>query len=144
MSRLPSPCGVMLSVLLLATACTSSAGDGLEGHAGDWSVEITTLGRKSGEPRTTTIWFVTEDGVVWVQSGKGGRTDWYRNLVANPEVSLRFGDFRLRGRAERIADPKEAARVHALFLSKYWTARIASWFGREFGQGEVVRIVRDP
>ena len=44
------------------------------------TLELTTSGRKSGQPRTATIWFVYDDR-LYVQSGKEGKTDWYRNLL---------------------------------------------------------------
>lgn len=133
--------GQTFAVLLaFATAAPAMTPEGLRDVAGEWSVEIVTTGRKSRKPRAATIWFVHEEGRIWVQSGKGGKTDWYRNLLADPEVSLRFDDVVVRGRATPIDDPAETERVHRLFRSKYWTARIAGWFGRDIGTGEVVRI----
>lgn len=108
------------------------------------SVELTTIGRESGKPRAVTIWFVTDDGTVYVQSGKEGKTHWYRNLLENPAVSLRFDEVVLRGRAEPVSDPALREHVHELFRRKYWTARIMGWFGGEIGQGEVVRIEPEP
>ena len=125
---------IALLVAALAAAAT------LEDVADQWSVEIVTIGRTTGKPRLTTIWFVHEKGAVWVQSGQGGKTSWYRNLVKNPEVTLRFDGLEIAGRATPIEDPEESERVHRLFLDKYWTARISTWFGGGFGTGEVVRI----
>lgn len=141
--RVLSPGLAVACLLAAAVACRAGDAPGeetLAAHAGDWSVEIRTIGRKTGKPRTATIWFVHEDGIVWVQSGQGGRTNWYRNLLENPEVELAFGDLRVRGHAEPIHDEEETERIHDLFLSKYWTAWVSSWLGRDFGQGEVVRI----
>ena len=55
-------------------------------------VELHTVGRKSGRPRSTmlTAPVVEGDRVVLVAS-KGGDDrdpDWYRNLVAHPEIGL--------------------------------------------------------
>ena len=55
-------------------------------------VELHTVGRKSGRPRSTMLTAPILDGdrVVLVAS-KGGDDrdpDWYRNLVANPEIEL--------------------------------------------------------
>jgi deazaflavin-dependent oxidoreductase (nitroreductase family) len=108
--------------------------------ASERTLELTTTGRRSGLPRTVTVWFVEDRGVLYVQSGRRGRTDWYRNLRANPRVAVRIGTLRAEGRAEPVDDPGETARVHDKFLAKYWTARVARWFGLGFGTGKVVRI----
>lgn len=105
-----------------------------------WSVELTTIGRKSGLRRSVTIWFVRDGDRVWLQAGQAGGTDWYRNLVATPRVELDLGDERRRGEAVPVEDPAEAERIHARFVDKYWMTRIFRLFGREFGTGRVVRV----
>jgi deazaflavin-dependent oxidoreductase (nitroreductase family) len=105
------------------------------------TVELTTTGRKSGQPRLVTIWFAVDaEGRLYVQSGQDGRTDWYRNLLVTPAVSLRIGELAMRGTATPVDDLTEVARVHQLFREKYLRARITSWFGGDVGHGKVVRI----
>ncbi|MEM9561997.1 MAG: nitroreductase family deazaflavin-dependent oxidoreductase [Actinomycetota bacterium] len=58
--------------------------------------KVTTTGRKSGQPRTImlTAPVTDEDTYVFVAS-KGGDDrdpDWYRNLVANPEIQVAPAD----------------------------------------------------
>jgi deazaflavin-dependent oxidoreductase (nitroreductase family) len=101
---------------------------------------LTTSGRTSGKPRSVMIWFVYDAGKVYVQSGKGGTTDWYRNLLKTPAVTLKIGDVETPGTAQPIDDRAETARVHELFKQKYLSARVMSWFGGGFGTGKVVRI----
>ncbi|MCW5890708.1 MAG: nitroreductase family deazaflavin-dependent oxidoreductase [bacterium] len=106
-----------------------------------WSVELTTIGRKSGLRRSVTIWFVRDGDRVWLQAGQGGKTDWYRNLLASPRVELDFGgNERRRGEAFPVDDAAEVARIHARFVDKYWMTRVFRLFGREFGGGRVVRV----
>jgi deazaflavin-dependent oxidoreductase (nitroreductase family) len=126
--------------VIAAAAGASSVADRLRVVADGSTVHLTTVGRKSGQPRTVTIWYVVDAGAVYVQSGKGGKTDWYRNVKAKPEVTLDFGELRVVGRATPIADENEARRVRELFRQKYWLAWMASWVGAGFGQGAVVRI----
>jgi len=54
-------------------------------------VLLTTTGRKSGEPRSVTIPFITDgDAFVCVGSNAGHTADpdWVRNLRANPSATL--------------------------------------------------------
>ncbi len=53
----------------------------------DQVVDITTTGRKSGQPRRIEIWVHYQDGTVFI-SGTPGKRDWYANMVAHPEFTL--------------------------------------------------------
>lgn len=112
----------------------------LESVAAESTLDITTIGRKSGKPRTKTIWFVYDQGRLYVQSGQDGKTHWYRNLQQTPEMQLAIGALRLTGRAKFVADAEETARVHALFRSKYAFARVAGLVGASIGHGKVVEV----
>ena len=64
-------------------------------------VELHTVGRKSGQPRSTmlTAPVIEGDRVVLVAS-KGGDDrdpDWYRNLIAHPDIELTMAGQRLAG-----------------------------------------------
>jgi len=96
------------------------------------TVRLTTRGRKSGEPRTVIIWFVA-DGPrrVRVQHVAGTPAQWYRNLIADPEVTLDFGDGPIVAQARPITDGDEVQRVLASIRRRYWTAPLIQWFGRK-------------
>lgn len=55
---------------------------------------LTTAGRRTGRPHTTPMMFVRTGGslvVVASNSGAPRDPDWYRNLVANPSVTVEIG-----------------------------------------------------
>lgn len=59
--------------------------------------ELHTIGRRSGQRRTTVLTApIVEDARLVFVASKGGddrHPDWYRNLVANPDVEVgRLGD----------------------------------------------------
>jgi deazaflavin-dependent oxidoreductase (nitroreductase family) len=68
----------------------------------DRTVDITTAGRNSGEPRRIEIWRYRYDDRTFL-SGSPGTRDWYANLLANPEFT-----FHLKGSAQ--ADLPAVAR----------------------------------
>lgn len=68
----------------------------------DRTVDITTTGRNSGEPRRIEIWQYRYDGRTFL-SGSPGTRDWYANLLVNPEFT-----FHLKGSAQ--ADLPAVAR----------------------------------
>jgi deazaflavin-dependent oxidoreductase (nitroreductase family) len=68
----------------------------------DRTIDITTTGRRSGDPQRIEIWRYRYDGRTFL-SGSPGRRDWYANLVANPGFT-----FHLKGSAQ--ADLPAVAR----------------------------------
>ena len=108
--------------------------------ANESTLEITTIGRKSGKPRTTPIWFVYDQGALYIQSGKDGKTHWYRNLQKNPQMQLKIGQLTLTGKAQFVTDTAESEKVHDLFRSKYALARAAGFVGSSIGHGEVILV----
>jgi len=66
---------------------------------------LTTTGRKSGLPRTNGVSFMRLDGHYISFSGWGVSSNWYRNVVANPEVTLQVGRKRIRATANPVLDP---------------------------------------
>jgi deazaflavin-dependent oxidoreductase (nitroreductase family) len=53
----------------------------------DRIIDITTTGRKTGQPRRTEIWFHNVEGRLYI-TGTPGRRDWYANLLAYPEFTF--------------------------------------------------------
>jgi deazaflavin-dependent oxidoreductase (nitroreductase family) len=74
---------------------------------------LTTIGRRSGLPRTTAISFMPVGRGFIVFSGWGVSANWYRNVLANPAVEVQVGRRRLRATASLIDDPE---RRRALML----------------------------
>jgi deazaflavin-dependent oxidoreductase (nitroreductase family) len=73
---------------------------------------LTTTGRVSGRPHTIEIWFALSDRTLYVLSGGGDRSDWVRNLLRRPEVTVRLGRV-----VEPGSDEDELAR--RLVVAKY-------------------------
>jgi deazaflavin-dependent oxidoreductase (nitroreductase family) len=85
-------------------------------------VELHTVGRTSGRPRSTTLTAPVIDGdrVVLVAS-KGGDDrdpDWLRNLMAHPEIELTMAGRRRLMRARR-ASAQEKAELWPRVVAAY-------------------------
>lgn len=85
-------------------------------------VELQTVGRTSGLPRSTMLTAPIVDGDrVMLVASKGGDDrdpDWYRNLVAHPEVELTMGGQHRLMRA-RQASPDEKAELWPRVVAAY-------------------------
>ena len=53
------------------------------------TIDITTIGRTSGQPRRIEIWFHNIDGRIYI-TGSPGPRGWYANLRANPNFTFHF------------------------------------------------------
>jgi deazaflavin-dependent oxidoreductase (nitroreductase family) len=94
---------------------------------------LTTIGRKSGQPKTTPLLYL-EDGdrvvIVGSQGGMPKHPQWYLNLTANPEVRVQERS-RVRTMRARVANREEHAvlwpRLVALYADfatyQAWTDR---------------------
>lgn len=114
--------------------------DTLAPLAGDYSLKLTTVGKKTGQSRTADIWFVVEGDHLFVQAGKKARTGWLVNVKSRPDVDLAIRGTRFRGIAQVIEDKTEGQRILALFRQKYWRAWLGSFIGSSIGAGVPVRI----
>lgn len=74
---------------------------------------LTTIGRRSGEPRTTPLIYARDGDRYVIVASKGGAPDhpgWYRNLEKTPEVELQVGAEVFPARA-RTASGEERQRL---------------------------------
>ena len=130
-----------LPEILLAQTGKSVTRVDIEKVANESTVELTTTGRKSGKPHTKPIWFVYDQGRLYLQAGKGGKTDWYQNLKKNPQMTLKIGTLTFAGKAKFIDDQKETEIIHNLFSAKYVAARLLGMVGSSIGHGEAVEVL---
>ena len=86
-------------------------------------VELTTIGRKSGQPRTVILTSpIQEDGVYVVVASKGGNPEhpaWFLNLRDNPDVEVVFEGKPKAKATARVASAEERSRLWPQVVSKY-------------------------
>jgi len=84
---------------------------GLGWMIGRYILLLTTTGRVSGVLRHTPLEYKydRENNRYRIAAGWGGNTDWYRNLLANPRVTVQVGRRKFVALAEPAPD-EEVAR----------------------------------
>jgi deazaflavin-dependent oxidoreductase (nitroreductase family) len=73
---------------------------------------VTTIGRKSGQPRTAPLLYLKEGNDYIIVASKGGMSQhplWYRNIEANPEVEIEIGRDKFKARARRANEEEKKA-----------------------------------
>jgi deazaflavin-dependent oxidoreductase (nitroreductase family) len=85
-------------------------------------VELHTIGRKSGQRRSTMLSSPLQDeSRIIVIASKGGHEDhpqWYKNLAANPDVEVTV-DGATRPMRARTASPEEKAELWPQIVAVY-------------------------
>ncbi len=80
---------------------------------GRYIMVITTTGRKSGEPRHTMAeWHPLSSGRKFVPVNYGERAQWYRNVAADPHVTIQTSEGTEHVIARRVTDDAELIEVY--------------------------------
>ncbi len=79
---------------------------------------ITHIGRKSGLPRRTLVEYHMLDGHKYSPSGFGARSQWYKNVMANPHVTIQTAQGAESVTARRVTEDAEIRRVYDLFKQR--------------------------
>jgi deazaflavin-dependent oxidoreductase (nitroreductase family) len=91
--------------------------------AGMPALELTTTGRRSGQPRTVWLTSPVQEGTTLVVVASRGGEDqapaWYLNLVDQPEVRVRLRGKEFEPRRARTATAEERARLWPLVVAGY-------------------------
>ena len=80
---------------------------------------LTTIGRKSGQPRVTPLQYEEDQGVIYVASARGPHADWFRNIQVDPRVKVQIAKREFEGLAEPIVDPARIAGFLLLRLKRH-------------------------
>ena len=87
---------------------------------------LTHYGRKSGKAYVVTIWFVVDDGVVYLATMNRDR-QWVRNIAKQRRVRLGVGGEHFDGEAHSVSGSKQMVAIYDLFARKYWAMWILDW-----------------
>ena len=96
--------------------------DVAEALANDLTIDITTTGRQSGEPRRIEIWYHRLDGRYYITGTPGHPRSWYANLLAHPEFTFHLKTTvhaDLAAHADPITDSAERKRVLSALLPRF-------------------------
>jgi deazaflavin-dependent oxidoreductase (nitroreductase family) len=85
---------------------------------GNRMLALSTMGRKSGLPRHTILSYAPAGGKDYVCSGWGEVSDWVKNILADPLVTVQVSRKKYTGQAYLVEDVEEFTTVaEAMFLT---------------------------
>jgi deazaflavin-dependent oxidoreductase (nitroreductase family) len=80
---------------------------------------LTTRGRFTGRAHEIEIWFALDGRTLYLLSGGGDRSDWVRNLRAEPAVTVRLRNTTHAATARVVEAGNESERGRGLVFEKY-------------------------
>jgi deazaflavin-dependent oxidoreductase (nitroreductase family) len=74
---------------------------------GGYIMVLKVIGRKTGKMRYTPVNYAIANGNVYCLAGFGAISDWYRNLLAHPNIQVVMPGGAIAGIADTVTDPAE-------------------------------------
>jgi len=89
--------------------------------AGHRTIEITTVGRRTGEPRRIEIWWFHVEGRFFI-TGPPGARDWFANVNGNPDVIIHVAGRDLPASAYSVKDLETRSLVFDSKLTRWYSS----------------------
>ena len=87
---------------------------------------LTHIGRKTGAKRRTPVNYAIVDGEVYCTAAFGSIADWYRNVLAHPEVEVWLPDGWWAGIAEEVTQSEGRLPImRQVLIGSGFAARVA-------------------
>jgi deazaflavin-dependent oxidoreductase (nitroreductase family) len=91
-------------------------------------LELTTTGRVTGRQTSCPVWFVRENGKLYLLPLTGSDSQWYKNVLKTPAVRLAAGEVPCSTTAAPVTDPATVERVVEDFRAKYGARAVADYY----------------
>ena len=93
-------------------------------------LQLTDSGRRSGQERRRPVWFVVEGDVLHLLPVSGSDTNWYRNILAHPHVTLTVDGESFTATTRPITDPSLVTATVARFRARYGASDVARYYSK--------------
>ncbi len=103
-------------------------------------LELTVKGRISGKKISFPVWFTYDAGTLLLLPLKGTETNWYKNVVRTPTVSIGLKTASLSLKAETSTDIDELKKTVQSFREKYGEGDVKKYYSK-FDACVTVRVL---
>ena len=102
-------------------------------------IKITVTGRKSGRKISNPVWFVFEDDTLYLVPVEGSDTQWYKNVLKNPAISIDARGAEAEFKAVCVTDKKQVSSMVEKFREKYGAGDVKKYYSK-FDAAVIVQI----
>ena len=93
-------------------------------------IKITVTGRKSGRKISNPVWFVFEDDKLYLVPVQGSDTQWYKNVLKNPTISIDARGTESEFKAVSVTDKKQVSSIVEKFREKYGAGDVKKYYSK--------------
>jgi deazaflavin-dependent oxidoreductase (nitroreductase family) len=102
-------------------------------------IKISVIGRKSGTTISVPVWFVLEGEKLYLLPVRGSNTQWYKNVLKNPQIRIDARDTEARVTAKPITESAAVKSVIEKFREKYGAKDVKKYYSK-FDVAVVVQL----
>ena len=97
------------------------------------------VGRKSGTRYRTPVNYTVVGDDIYCLAGFGGRTDWFRNVLAHPDIAVWLPGGRWEAHAEDASDdPRRLDFIRRVLIDSGFAAPLIGIHPRQIGDDDLV------
>lgn len=93
-------------------------------------VNLSVIGRKSGNSITVPVWQVAEGDKLYLLPLHGSDTQWYRNMLQNREIRIDAKGAERTLQATPVTEPREVQAVIEKFRKKYGSQDVNKYYSK--------------
>ncbi|TMI27027.1 nitroreductase family deazaflavin-dependent oxidoreductase [Candidatus Bathyarchaeota archaeon] len=93
-------------------------------------LELTVTGRVSGKKVSLPVWFTYDSDELLLLPLKGTATNWYKNLVKIPALSLSLKGASISVKAKTSTDMSEVKKTIESFRAKYGAGDVKRYYSK--------------
>jgi hypothetical protein len=97
---------------------------------GSNQIDVTVTGRVTGRQISNPVWFVEDNGKLFLLPVRGSATDWFKNVRATPSLRLTADGASVTAPAEPVTDAGRVQDVVQKFRAKYGGDQIAAYYSQ--------------
>ena len=93
-------------------------------------INLTVTGRKSGRAITVPIWFVYEEGALYLLPVYGTDTQWYKNVLHDPKIRVAARGAEAELKVKPLRGDADISAVVDKFRGKYGAADVKKYYSK--------------
>ena len=93
-------------------------------------IELIVTGQVSGRKTSRPVWFVQEVDTLYLLPVAGSDTQWFKNVLHNPALTLAADEITWTAKAKPITDPAKVGEVVEKFRAKYGAGNVKKYYSK--------------
>ncbi len=93
-------------------------------------ITISVTGRKSGRTISNPVWFVLDEGKLYLLPVKGSDTQWYKNVLKKPTMRIDAHGKETELKIVPLTDHKQVSSVVEKFREKYGAGDVKKYYSK--------------